>query len=99
MKFELPMKKQLTISRVELTANLRCEYFKNDEWKVKKCFQGKSTRRVTKKQAPEEVLRQNKEEMTKVAERAALQKCFREGLGFTNFDDLVLDELNRPMKV
>ena len=99
MKFELPMKKQLTISRVELTANLRCEYFKNDEWKVKKCYHGKSTRRVTGKQKPEEVLKQNRDEMTKEAVRDAVQKCFREGLGFTNLDDLVIDELNRPIKV
>ena len=99
MKFESPMKELVTKSRVELIATLRCEYSENDEWKLTKCYQGKSTRRVTKKQTPEEVLRQNKEEMTKVAERAALQKCFREGLGFTNFDDQVIDELNRPIKV
>ena len=99
MEFESPMKEQVTKSRVELTATLRCEYFKNDEWKVKKCYHGKSTRRVTKKQKPEEVLDQNRDEMTKEAVRDALQKCFREGLGFTNFDDIVIDELNRPIKV
>ena len=71
----------------------------NDVWTLKKCYRGQSSRRVTKKQTPEEVLRQNKEEMTKVAERAALQQCFREGLGFTNFKDIVIDELNRPMNV
>ena len=99
MKFESPMKELVIKSRVELTATLRCEYFKNDEWKVKKCYHGKSTRRVTKKQKPEEVLDQNRDEMTKEAVRDALQKCFREGLGFTNFDDIVIDELNRPIKV
>ena len=99
MEFESPMKEQVTKSRVELTATLRCEYFKNDEWKVKKCYHGKSTRRVTKKQKPEEVLDQNRDEMTKEAVRDALQKCFREGLGFTNFKDIVIDELNRPMNV
>ena len=99
MKFQLPMKKQVTTSRVELTATLRCKYFKNDEWKVKKSYHGKSTRRVTRKQKPEEVLDQNREEMTKEAQRAAFQKCFRERLGFTNFDDIIIDELNRPIKV
>ena len=93
------MMEQVTKSRVELTATLRCKYLKNDEWKVEKCYHGKSSRRVTKKQKPEDVLRQNKEEMTKVAERAALQQCFREGLGFTKFKDIVIDELNRPMNV
>ena len=71
----------------------------NDVWTLKKCYRGQSSRRVTKKQTPEEVLRQNKEEMTKVAERAALKKCFGEGLGFTNFKDIVIDEINRPMNV
>ena len=93
------MKELVTKSRVELTATLRCEYFKNDEWKVKKCYHGKSTRRVTKKQKPEEVLDQNREEMTKEAERDALQKGFRERLGCTNFDDIIMDELNRPMNL
>ena len=99
MEFESPMKEQVRGTRVELTATLRCEYFKNDEWKVKKCYRGKSTRRVTKKQKPEEVLEQNREEMTKEAERYALEKCFRERVGFTNFNDIVIDELNRPLNI
>ena len=99
MQFESPMMEQVTKSGVEITATLQCKYKVNGKWKVEKCYHGKSSRRVTKKQKPEDVLRQNKEEMTKVAERAALQKCFREGLGSTNFKDIVIDELNRPMNV
>ena len=79
---------------------MQCKYKAviNEKWKVKKSYHGKSTRRVTKKQKPEEVLQQNREEMTKEAERAALQKCFRERLGFTEFpNDIVIDELNRPI--
>ena len=71
----------------------------NEKWKIKKSYHGKSTRQVTKKQKPEEVLQQNREEMTKEAERAALQKCFRERFGSTEFNDIVIDELNRPMNV
>ena len=89
----------ITKSRVQVTASLQCGYYMNGVWTLKKCYSGQSSRQVTKKPTPEEVLRQNKEEMTKVAERAALRKCFREGLGSTNFDDLVIDELNRPIKV
>ena len=89
----------ITKSKVEVTALLIFGYYTNDVWTVKKCYRGQSSRRVTKKQTPDEVLRQNKEEMTKEAQRAAFQKCFRERLGFTNFDDIIIDELNRPMNL
>ena len=91
------MKELVTKSKVEVTATLQCKYYKNGDWKVKKSFHGKSTRRVTKKQKPEEILQKHKEEMTKEAETAALQKCFRERLGFTDFKDIVIDELSRPV--
>ena len=95
------MKELLTEYRVELTATLQCEYYNDDddEWKVKKRYHGKSTRRLTRKQKPEEVLQQNREEMTKEAEKAAFEKCFRERFGFTEFNDIVIDELNRPINI
>ena len=99
MEFESPMKELVRGTRVELTATLRCKYFKNDKWKVKKCYHAKSTRRVTRKQKPEEVLERNREEMTKEAEKDALEKCFKERFGFTEFNDIVIDELDRPMNV
>ena len=74
-------------------------YESNDEWKVKNYYHGKSSRRVTRKQKSEKVLQQNREEMTKEAQRAALEKCFRDCLGFTDFNDIVIDELNRPLNV
>ena len=92
-----PTKDLITKSKVEVTASMLCGYYINGVWTLKKCYHGQSSRRVNKKQTPEEVLRQNKEEMVKVAERAALRKCFREGLGFTEFNDIVIDELNRPI--
>ena len=98
MEFD-SIEEQVTISRVELTATLRCKYCKNDEWKVKKSYHGKSTRRVTRKQKPEEILEQSRDEMTKEAERDALEKCFRERFGFTEFHDIVIDELDRPLNV
>ena len=99
MKFESPMKELVTKSRVEVTVSLKCKYYKNDEWKVKKRYHGKSTRRLTRKQKPEEVLQQNREEMEQEAERAALEKCFRERFGFTEFNDIVIDELSRPINI
>ena len=97
MEFESPKKELVTKSKVEVMATLQCKYYRNDEWKIRKCYHGKSSRRVTRKQNPDEVLRQNKEEITKEAERAALEKCFRELLGFTEFNDFVVDELQRPI--
>ena len=99
MEFESP-KKLVTKSKVEVMATLQCKYYRNDEWKIRKCYHGKSSRRVNRKQNPDEVLRQiskNKEESTKEAETAALEKCFRERLGFTEFNDFVVDELHRPI--
>ena len=93
------MKEQVTKSRVDLTATLRCAYWKNDVWKLKKDYHGKSTRRVPRNQKPEEVLQQSREEMTKEAEKDALEKCFRERFGFTEFNEIVIDELNRPMNL
>ena len=73
------------------------KFFMNDEWKVKKCYRGRSTRRVTKIQNSVEVLRKHKEKMTREAKTAALEECFRERLGFTEFKDMIFDELHRPM--
>ena len=71
----------------------------NGKWNVRKCFLGTSARRVTKNQKSEEVLQKHKAKMKKEAEKAALEKCFRERLGFTEFKDIVCDELNRPITV
>ena len=84
---------------VEVTATLQMKYFMNGKWKVKKSFHGRSARQVSKNQKLEEVLQKHKAKMKKEAEKAALEKCFRERLGFTEFNDIVCDELNRPITV
>ena len=81
-------------------------------WKVKHSYCGRSVRqiplqnsstRLTRKQflesTSEGFLQKHREEMTKEAKRAALEECFRDRLGFTEFKDIVIDELNRPMNV
>ena len=92
------MKEYVTVSAIEITAALQLKQKTNGEWKVRKCYEGKSSRRVTRKQKSEEILQENKEEMTKEAKRAALEKFFRDRYGLTEFNDLVVDELGRPMK-
>ena len=93
------MKESTTKSGVGVTATLRLRYYINGKWKVKKCYCGKSTRRVSKKQKSKEVLQKYKDEMTKEAKTEALKACFKERLGFTEFKDVVSDELSRPIKV
>ena len=70
----------------------------NGEWKVIKCYEGNSSRRVTRNKKSEEVLQTNKEEMTNEAKRAAMEEFFRDRYGLTEFNDMVVDELGRPMK-
>ena len=92
------MKESVTVSAVEVIAVLHPKRKTNGEWKVIKCYEGKSSRRVTKNQKSEEILQENKEEMTKEAKRAALEKLFRDRFGLTEFNDMLVDELGRPMK-
>ena len=81
-------------------------------WKVKHSYRGRSVRqiplqnsstRLTRKKFLEctskGFLQKHRKEMTKEAKRAALEECFRDRLGFTEFKDIVIDELNRPMNV
>ena len=67
----------------------------DDGWVSEKCYHGKSTRRVTRKS--EDELIHQKIEMEEEAKKAALMECFKECFGFTEFKDLVFDELRRPM--
>ena len=99
LSFESPAKESVTKCKVGVTVTLQTKYFTDDGWKVKKCYHGESTRRVTKKQKSQEVMRKHKAEMTKEAEKAALEEYFRERFGFTEFKDIVCDELSRPIKV
>ena len=92
------MKESVTVSAVEITAVLQRKHKMNGEWNVIKCYEGKSSRRVTRNQKSEEVLQKNKEEITKEAKRAALEYFFSDRYGLTEFNDMVVDEVGRTMK-
>ena len=100
-------KESATTSEIEMTATLELKYKEReniegkytDVWYLLKCYHGKSTRRVTRKKKSEDELIQQKVEMEEEAKKAALMECFRERLGFTEFNDMVFDELHRPMNV
>ena len=71
---------------------------RNNTWRVLKSYHGKSTRLVTSKQKSANELIRQKIEMEEDAKKAALMECFRDGLRFDEFNDLVFDELHRPLK-
>ena len=100
------LRKSITISTIEITATLELKWLSWDEdyrhedtWEVEKCYYGKSTCRVPANQNPEEELEKRREKMTEEAKNAALVECFKERLGFTKFNDMVFDELHRPLNV
>ena len=97
MSFDKPLE-SASRSEIEITVTLVLKYYNQvNEWKVISSYQGKSTRRVTRKQKSEDELTQEKVEMKEEAKKAALMECFRERFGFTEFNDMVFDELHRPM--
>jgi len=93
-----------TISTIEITATLELKWIScsnhyngDDIWTVDKCFHGKSTRKVPSSKNPEE--EELRKQRDKMIVEAALMECFRERLGFTEFNDMVFDELHRPLNV
>ena len=61
-----------------------------------KAYHGKSTRPMNS--FPRTGLPKNeREKMEKEAKKAALMEFFKERFGFTEFNDLCVDELHRPM--
>ena len=102
MSFVTPSVESATISEVETTVTLELKCKLHDyhrTLKLIKCYHGKSTRPVTRKQKSENELIDQKIEMEEEAKKAALMECFKEHLGFTEFNDLVFGELHRPLKV
>ena len=72
---------------------------RNNTWRTLKTYHGKSTRLVTRKQKSENELFRQKVEMKEEAKKAALMECFKDGMRFTEFNDLVYDELHRPLNL
>ena len=57
-----------------------------------KSYHGISTRPLKKRRPKNE-----KEKMTNEAKKAALMECFKDRFGFTEFNDIVIDYLHRPI--
>lgn len=93
MSFATPIE-SATISEIEITVTLEVKGYN----RILKCYHGKSTRPVTRKQNVPNYLAYQKIEMENEAKNAALMECFRDHLGFTEFNDLAFDELHRPLK-
>ena len=87
------VKKNTTI---EFTATLLLTCSDDDgEIQTYKTYYGKSTRPIksSKTRRP----KNEKEEMTKEARKAALIECFKDRFGFTEFSDITVDDFHRPI--
>ena len=109
--FTTPVVKSATASEMEITVTLELESYdgwrnrfsshrrgeRRASWTIIKSYHGKSTRRVTRN-SENELIRQ-KIEMEEEAKKIALMECFKDGMRFTEFNDLVYDELHRPINL
>ena len=88
----LELKTQDTVS---IDATLEIRYFdrKDQIRRIFKSYTGKSTRPWKKTRRP----KNEKEEMTNEAKKAALIECFKDRFGFTEFNDIMIDEFRRPV--
>ena len=86
-----------TETTVEVNVTLRLRYYKLNrdyerEYVNFKLYHGKSTRPLKRTRRPQN----EKEKMRNEAKKAALIECFKDRFGFTQFDDIFVDELHRP---
>ena len=84
-----------TLDTVVLDASLRINIYSYGDGSSKtlKSYNGKSTRPLKKTRSA----KNQKEEMTNEAKKAALMECFKDRFGFTEFNDIFVDELHRPI--
>ena len=85
-------------STIEFTATLiLTRYDVYGKIQTYKMYHGKSTRSIksSKTRRP----KNEKEEMTKEARKAALVECFKDRFGFTEFPDVTVDDFHRPITV
>ena len=85
-----------TKTSIELKATLGLYSWSYDYCHIKlyKCYEGKSTRTIRFKRTTRP--KNEKDEMTKEARKAALMKCFEDRFGFTDFSDIFVDDFHRP---
>ena len=69
--------------------------YDSSKWTHFKTYHGRSTRPLKKTRQP----KNEKEIMEKEAKKAVLIEVFRERLKFTEFNDLCVDELGRPIDI
>ena len=112
MSFATPLMESVTISEVKsetisemeikATLELKCHKYDIENgqmvWKIIKCYHGRSIRQVTGRQTSDELI-PLQIEMEEEAKKAALMEYFRENFGITECNDLVFDELHRPLKL
>ena len=100
-KFHEEENKTETYIELRATLQLYCysEDYNRDSCRgpieMYKYYEGKSTRTIRFKKTRRP--KNEKDEMTKEARKAALMKCFEDRFGFTDFSDILVDEFHRPV--
>merc|ERR1712131_554171 len=77
---------------VEVTLRFNFYNYVDGSKTTLKSYHGKSARLLKKKKRQ----KNEKEEMTNEAKKAALIECFKDRFGFTQFNDIFVDDLHRP---
>ena len=92
-RVDYDVKESKTCDTIVMDVTLRLNIFDyiNRSTKTLKSYNGKSTRPLKKTRRP----KNEKEEMTNEAKKAALIECFKDRFGFTEFKDIFIDELGR----
>ena len=90
-----------TDTTIEIHASLRLISYDNNDpdnqtFRIYKIYYGKSTKEIESRRV--RLSKNEKEEMTKEARKAALIECFKDRFGFTEFSDITVDFFNRPLK-
>ena len=87
-----------TDTTTEVAATMLLIYTKRRErgWHCFKRFHGISIRPLKKTQSKKDS-KNEKEEMEKEAKKAALMECYKDYFGFTEFNNILVDEIGRPL--
>ena len=92
IKYDIQESKTSDIVVVNVSLQIRGHNYDDGSRRTIKSYHGNSTRPLKKRRPKNE-----KEEMTNEAKKAALMECFKDRFGFTEFNDISIDELHRPI--
>ena len=92
IEYDVQESKTAETMAVDATLRILEHNYYDESKRTVKSYHGNSTRPLKKRRSKNE-----KEEMTNEAKKAALMECFKDRFGFTEFNDISIDELHRPL--